>query len=72
MKHFMTWRLEKNSKNISSDVKCGVAAKIEVQRCGNMGQSSFAFKKCAIKGQNVMFIFYYLIYAIFELIVRFG
>ena len=49
MKHFMTWRLEKNSKNISSDVKCGVAAKIEVQRCGNMGQSSFAFKKCAIK-----------------------
>ena len=49
MKHFMTWRLEKNLKNISSDVKCGVAAKIEVQGCGNMGQFSFAFKKSAIK-----------------------
>ena len=43
-------RLEKNLKRCVYIKRCGVAAKIEVQEgCVNMGKSSFAFKKSAIK-----------------------
>ena len=47
---FHDLRLEKNLKRCVCIKRCGVAAKIEVQEgCENMGKSSFAFKKSAIK-----------------------
>ena len=62
IKVFIMWHLEKNLKNISSNVKCG--CKDWGQGRGNMEKSSFAFKRNAIKRSK--FHVYFLLLDLFN------